>query len=129
MSSGQIAPDYSFRFTTEDIHATYGSADGAFARGDFLNAAQWAPAESELKGCSLILGGLLEQGLAILDRLPTMMLRFRPSDVDDLRLFVNLDYIKGTPLKIGVATAFGGVLGTLGGSLGRLTRGHRIRTA
>ena len=72
MRSGQIAPDYSFRFTTEDIHATYGSADGAFARGDFLNAAQWAPAESELKGCSLILGGLLEQGLAILDRLPSM---------------------------------------------------------
>jgi hypothetical protein len=77
MRSGQIAPDYSFRFTTEDIHATYGSADGAFARGDFLNAAQWAPDESELKGCSLILGGLLEQGLAILDRLPTMSGRGR----------------------------------------------------
>ena len=26
-------------FTTQDIRATYGSADGAFARGDFLNAA------------------------------------------------------------------------------------------
>jgi len=51
MRPRQIAPEYSFRFTTQDIHATYGSADGAFARGDFLNAAQWAPAGSELKGC------------------------------------------------------------------------------
>ena len=68
MRPRHIAPEYSFRFTTQDIHATYGSAAGAFARGDFLNAAQWAPAGSELKGCSLVLGGLLEQGLAILDR-------------------------------------------------------------
>ena len=77
MRPRQIAPEYSFRFTPQDIHATYGSADGAFARGDFLNAAQWAPAGSELKGCSLILGGLLEQGLAILDRLPDMSGRAR----------------------------------------------------
>ena len=77
MRPRQIAPEYSFRFTTQDIHATYGSADGAFARGDFLNAAQWAPAGSELKGCSLVLGGLLEQGLAILDRLPDMSGRAR----------------------------------------------------
>jgi hypothetical protein len=26
-------------------------------------------------------------------------------DVDSLRLFVNLDYLKGAPLKIGVASA------------------------
>jgi hypothetical protein len=77
MRSRQIAPDYSFRFTTEDIEATYHSAEGAFAHGDFLNAAQWAPAQSELKGCSLVLGGLLEQGLAILDGLPDMSGRAR----------------------------------------------------
>jgi hypothetical protein len=77
MSSRQIAPDYSFRFTTDDIRATYGSAEGAFADGDFLNAAQWAPADSELKGCALILGGLLEQGLAILDHLTEMSDRGR----------------------------------------------------
>ncbi len=68
MQSKTIAPEYSFRFNSEDIWATYGSAEGAFARGDFLNAAQMAPVGSELKGCALILGGLQEQGLAILDR-------------------------------------------------------------
>jgi hypothetical protein len=67
MSARKIAPQYTFRFSTEDIRATYGSSDGAFVAGDYLNAAQWAPAQSELKGCALILGGLLEQGLAILD--------------------------------------------------------------
>ena len=67
MSPRKIAPQYTFRFPSRDIRATYGSADGAFAGGDYLNAAQWAPAQSELKGCALILGGLLEQGLAILD--------------------------------------------------------------
>ena len=51
-----------------------------------------------------------------------MMLRFRTSGSESLRLFVNLDYIKGTPFKIAGATAFGAALGTLGGSLGRLTR-------
>jgi len=69
MASRKINPQYSFRFTTADIRATYGSAEGAFARGDFLNAAQMAPPGSELKGCSLILGGLPEQGLAILNGL------------------------------------------------------------
>ena len=69
MASRKIDPQYSFRFTTADIRATYGSAEGAFARGDFLNAAQMAPPGSELKGCSLILGGLPEQGLTILNAL------------------------------------------------------------
>jgi hypothetical protein len=58
-----------------------------------------------------------------------MMLRFRTSGSESLRLFVNLDYIKGTPFKIGVATAFGAALGTLGGSLGRLTRTRTVGTA
>lgn len=70
--SARIDPDYSFRFTTDDIRATYGSAEQAFARGDFLNAAQMAPPESELKGSALILGGLVELGLDILERQPSL---------------------------------------------------------
>jgi hypothetical protein len=77
MKSRRIAPGYSFRFTTADIRETYGTPEGAFARGDFLNAAQMAAPDSELKGCSLVLGGLLEQGLAILDKLPTLPGRAR----------------------------------------------------
>jgi len=72
MTSRQIAPQYSFRFTPADIRETYGSAEAAFARGDFLNAAQWAAPDSEMKACSLILGGLLEQGLGMLEHLPTV---------------------------------------------------------
>ena len=49
-----------------------------------------------------------------------MMARFRSSDFDSLRLFVNLDYLKGAPLIIGVASAIGAVMGAIGGLLGRL---------
>ena len=77
MTSRRIAPSYSFRFTTADIRHTYGSPEGGFAHGDFLNAAQMATPDSELKGCSLILGGLIEQGLAILDALPALSGRAR----------------------------------------------------
>lgn len=79
MTSRRIAPSYSFRFTTADIRHTYCSAEGAFTHGDFLNAAQMAAPGSELKGCSLILGGLIEQGLAILDTLPALGGRARLS--------------------------------------------------
>jgi hypothetical protein len=54
-----------------------------------------------------------------------MMLRFRTSGYESLRLFVNLDYVKGTPFKIGVFTAIGGVMGILGGTAGRLTGGRQ----
>src|ERR1700688_1293656 len=77
MTSRRNAPGYSFRFTAADIRRTYGTAKAAFTRGDFLNAAQVAPPDSELKGCSLVLGGLLEQGLLILDRLTTLSGRAR----------------------------------------------------
>jgi hypothetical protein len=60
----------------------------------------------------------------------SMMMRFRASVVEDLRLFVNLDYLTGTPFKIAAATAFGAVFGGLGGTLGWLMRGRtNIRTA
>ena len=53
-----------------------------------------------------------------------MVLRFPGSGSDSLRLFVNLDYIKGAPLKLGVASVIGVVLGVIGGSLGRLRQGR-----
>jgi hypothetical protein len=52
-----------------------------------------------------------------------MLLRFRASDIDSLRLFVNLDYAKGTPLKLVVSCAIGVLMGGIGGLLGQLT--HR----
>lgn len=58
-----------------------------------------------------------------------MMVRFTASNVDSLRLFVNLDYITGAPLKLGVSCAIGAVMGTIGGSLGVLARRHTTATA
>jgi hypothetical protein len=49
-----------------------------------------------------------------------MMLRFRASEFDSLRLFVNVDYLKGAPFKIGVASVIGAVMGLVGGIVGRL---------
>jgi hypothetical protein len=54
-----------------------------------------------------------------------MMLRFRASGSESLRVWVNLDYLKGTPFKIGFFTAIGGVMGILGGTAGHLTRGRQ----
>ena len=50
----------------------------------------------------------------------SMMLRFRAGDVDSLRLFVNLELVKGAPLKLGVSCAIGVVMGGIGGFLGQL---------
>jgi len=55
-----------------------------------------------------------------------IVMRFRASDFDSLRLFVNLDYVKGAPLKIGLASAVGAVMGAFGGSLGRLRHGRTV---
>ena len=54
-----------------------------------------------------------------------MVMRFRASGSDNLRLFVNLDYVKGAPLKIGVASLVGAVMGAIGGSLSRFGRSTR----
>ena len=67
-STRQLSPDYSFRLTIDDIKTTYGSSETAFLRGDFMIAAQLAAPDSELKACALILSGLAERGLAILER-------------------------------------------------------------
>ena len=50
-----------------------------------------------------------------------MMQRFRASGFDSLRVFINVDYLKGAPLKVGVASVIGAVMGLIGGTLGRLT--------
>ena len=54
----------------------------------------------------------------------SMMMRFRSAGAEHLRLFVNLDYLRGTPFKIAAATGFGAAFGVLGGALGWLTRGR-----
>lgn len=51
-----------------------------------------------------------------------MMGRFQASGFDSLRLFINLDYIKGAPLKISTASGIGTFMGIIGGSLGRMYR-------
>ena len=51
-----------------------------------------------------------------------LMARFRASRTKDLRLFVNVDYLRGTPFKVAAATAFGAVFGSVGGVLGWLMR-------
>ena len=49
-----------------------------------------------------------------------MMWRFQASGFDNLRTFVTVDYIKGAPLKIGVASAIGAFMGVVGGIVGSL---------
>lgn len=53
-----------------------------------------------------------------------MMVRFRAAGTEDLRLFINLDYLRGTPFKIAAATGFGAACGVVGGTLAWLTRGR-----
>lgn len=63
-----LAPNFSYRVTIDDIRSTYGSGAAAFESGDFLNAAQMASRDSEIRGCSLILSGLSERGLEVLEK-------------------------------------------------------------
>ena len=51
-----------------------------------------------------------------------MMMRFRASGVDSLRMFVNLDYLQGAPLKLAVSSAIGAIMGGVGGLLGHQTQ-------
>jgi hypothetical protein len=53
-----------------------------------------------------------------------MMQRFQASGFDSLRVFVNREYLKGAPFKIGVASVIGAVMGLVGGTVGRLTSAH-----
>ena len=51
-----------------------------------------------------------------------MMWRFQASGVDSLRMFINIEYIKGAPLKIAVASTIGAFMGIVGGFVGRLSK-------
>ena len=48
-----------------------------------------------------------------------MMRNFRGSEFDSLRMFVNVEYLKGAPFKIGVASLIGAVMGLAGGGIAR----------
>ena len=54
----------------------------------------------------------------------SMMQRFQASGFDSLRVFVNIDYLRGAPFKIGVASVVGAVMGLVGGIVGRLKAAH-----
>ena len=56
-----------------------------------------------------------------------MMMRFRESDADSLRSFINVEYAKATPLKLVVSCAIGAVFGFLGGVVGLLMHGRVYR--
>jgi hypothetical protein len=51
-----------------------------------------------------------------------MVSRFETSGWGSLRAFINYDYLKGAPFKIGVAGAIGAGTGLLGGLLAHITR-------
>jgi hypothetical protein len=49
-----------------------------------------------------------------------MMARFQTSGFDNLRAFVNYDYLSGAWFKVLVASVIGGMTGLVGGLVGRL---------
>jgi hypothetical protein len=57
-----------------------------------------------------------------------LMAQFAASH-ESLRTFVNIENIKGAPLKIGVASMIGGVMGLLGGAASRLAPERRAAPA
>ena len=58
-----------------------------------------------------------------------MMSRFQASHVESLRLFVNVDYLEGIPLKLAVSCAIGLLMGGAGGIVGTLRHRDAIATA
>jgi hypothetical protein len=54
--------------------------------------------------------------------------RFQTSGYQSLRTFVNVENVKGAPLKIGVASCIGAVTGLAGGVVGRLAHGRPVPT-
>lgn len=64
--------------------------------------------------------------LAGRDDWQNLMVRFRASEIDNLRMFVNVEYLQQTPLKLVAFSTIGALIGMLGGALGQLRHG-RIR--
>jgi hypothetical protein len=52
-----------------------------------------------------------------------LMSQFMASGYESLRTFVNVENITGAPLKISVASVIGALMGLIGGTFWRLTRG------
>ena len=68
----------------------------------------------------LLRGNVFLNDLTARDDWQNMMMRFRSGGSHSLRLFINLDYLKGLPVKTAVASVIGGFMGAVGGSLGWL---------
>ncbi|MDB5410645.1 MAG: hypothetical protein JWL84_5557 [Rhodospirillales bacterium] len=72
-ASRGLNPEYAYRVSFNDIQTIYHrSGERAFDDGNFLTAAQFSEEQSELRGCSLILSGLLQEGLQVLDKFPNL---------------------------------------------------------
>jgi hypothetical protein len=50
-----------------------------------------------------------------------LVLRFHESGANNLRAFVVRDYLTGAPFKCAVSCGIGGIMGLIGGSIGRMT--------
>jgi hypothetical protein len=62
-----LAPDCGFRISVEEIRNAYGSAESAFAAGDFITAMLLSSPSDDMHACAVILSGLYEQGLLLLE--------------------------------------------------------------
>ena len=71
--SREISPQFSYRFDIADIRKFYGDLEAAMVAGDYNLVATYAPADSDLKGCALVLTGLYIPGLKILERRETLL--------------------------------------------------------
>jgi hypothetical protein len=57
-----------------------------------------------------------------------LITQFKASGYESLRTFVNLENIKGAPLKIGIASLIGAVMGLIGGVMGWMVHGRQAAT-
>jgi len=58
-----------------------------------------------------------------------LMARFEASGYKSLRTFVNVENLKGAPLKFGAASMIGAVMGLFGGAVGWIGHGRHVSTA
>lgn len=67
----RVQPKYEHRFSVEDIRAQT-TAEEAYAKGDYVFAAEFAAERSELQGCALVFAGFIEAGVEILRESPDL---------------------------------------------------------
>src|SRR5260221_4375321 len=70
--SSRIEPEYRFRFSFDEIRAAYSGPEEAWAAGDFMLVSEIAPPGSELRACALVMVGLLNQGMELLERISVL---------------------------------------------------------